>query len=172
MSVPKTLVFQGKIVDLLLERVQLPNGQQAELEIVQHPGGAAVVALDAQKQVCLLRQYRPVVGAWLWELPAGKIDDREDPLVTARRELREEAGMQAQRWEALGQMYSSPGICTEVVYLYLAQDLTPVPTQQEALEIMEIHWIPWKEALAWCQDGTITDAKTLIGLRQTAVRFL
>ena len=80
--------------------------------------------------------------------------------------------MQAQRWEALGQMYSSPGICTEVVYLYLAQDLTPVPTQQEALEIMEIHWIPWKEALAWCQDGTITDAKTLIGLRQTAVRFL
>ncbi len=172
MSVPKTLLFQGKIVDLLLERVQLPNGQQAELEIVQHPGGAAVVALDAQKQVCLLRQYRPVVGAWLWELPAGKIDDREDPLVTARRELREEAGMQAQRWEALGQMYSSPGICTEVVYLYLAQDLTPVPTQQEALEIMEIHWIPWKEALAWCQDGTITDAKTLIGLRQTAVRFL
>ena len=171
MSEGKSLVFQGKIVDLLLETVRLPNGQQAELEIVQHPGGAAVVALDAQRRVCLLRQYRPVVDAWLWELPAGKIDGGEEPLHTAQRELGEEAGVQAQRWEVLGRMHSSPGICTEVVYLYLAQDLTPVPTQQEALEIMEIHWIPWKEALAWCQDGTIVDAKTLVGLNQAAARF-
>ena len=157
-------IFTGRVIRLTLERVRLPNGQEADLEIVHHPGGAAVVALDQEDQVCLLRQYRHVAGGWLWELPAGKIDHREPPLETARRELREEAGRQAADWRELGCMHSSPGILTEVVHLYLARDLTPTATGHEREEVIEIHWLPLTQALRWCRDGTISDAKTLIGL--------
>lgn len=163
---PETPVplFQGRIIHLNQERVRLPNGHEAELEIVHHPGGAAVVALDADGRVCLLRQYRHATGGWLWELPAGKIDNREPPLDTARRELAEEAGREATAWRELGFMHSSPGILTEVVYLYLAQNLNRTATGHEQEEVIEIHWLPLAEALSWCQDGRISDAKTLIGL--------
>lgn len=163
---PETPVplFQGRIIHLTQEQVRLPNGHEAELEIVHHPGGAAVVALDAEDRVCLLRQYRHATGGWLWELPAGKIDNREPPLDTARRELAEEAGRKAANWRELGFMHSSPGILTEVVHLYLARDLTLTATGHEHEEVIEVHWLPLAEALAWCQDGRVSDAKTLIGL--------
>jgi len=157
-------LFRGRIISLTQERIKLPNGHEAELEIVQHPGGAAVVALDQAGQICLLRQYRHAIGGWLWELPAGKIDHKEPPTQTARRELVEEAGREAADWRDLGCMHSSPGIFTEVVYLYLARDLTPVSLGHEQEEVIEIHWLPLTLALEWCLDGTITDAKTLIGL--------
>jgi len=160
-------LFRGRIISLTQEQVRLPNGYQAELEIVHHPGGAAVVALDQAGRVCLLRQYRYATGGWLWELPAGKIDDQEPPAHTARRELAEEAGRIAADWRELGFMHSSPGILTEVVYLYLARDLTPVHLGHEQEEVIEIHWLPLTEALRWCADGTISDAKTLIGLCRT-----
>ena len=88
-------VFTGRVIELNVERVQLPNGSIAELEIVKHPGGAAIVAIDEHQRICLLRQFRYVAGGWIWELPGGKIDNREPPLDTARRELEEEAGMAA-----------------------------------------------------------------------------
>ncbi|MFZ1536147.1 MAG: NUDIX hydrolase [Chromatiaceae bacterium] len=157
-------LFRGRVISLTQERVRLPNGHEAELEIVHHPGGAAVVALDQTGQVCLLRQYRYATGGWLWELPAGKIDNEEPPAQTARRELVEEAGREAADWRDLGCMHSSPGIFTEVVYLYLAQNLTPVGLGHEQEEVIEIHWLPLSQALEWCLDGTISDAKTLIGL--------
>ncbi|MEW6330367.1 MAG: NUDIX hydrolase, partial [Pseudomonadota bacterium] len=119
----ETLVYRGKIIELFLEQVTLPNGATTEFEIVRHPGGAAVVALDAENRVCLLRQYRHAAGGWLWELPAGKLDAGEPPLAAAQRELQEEAGMQAGRWEPLGKIVSSPGVFTEVVYLFLAREL-------------------------------------------------
>jgi ADP-ribose pyrophosphatase len=157
-------LFRGRIISLTQERVRLPNGYQAELEIVHHPGGAAVVALDQVGQVCLLRQYRHAAGGWLWELPAGKIDNGEPPAVTARRELVEEAGQEAADWRELGFMHSSPGIFTEVVHLYLARRLTPTSIGHEREEVIEIHWLPLTQALQWCVNGTISDAKTLIGL--------
>ena len=95
-------VFQGRVLTLNLERVRLPNGRVAELEIAHHPGGAAVVAVDADGRVCLLRQYRHAAGGWLTELPAGKLDGGEPPLACARRELGEEAGFIARRWDKLG----------------------------------------------------------------------
>lgn len=165
-SAPETVapLFQGRIIHLTQERVRLPNGHEAELEIVHHPGGAAIVALDADGRVCLLRQYRYATGGWLWELPAGKIDNREPPLDTARRELAEEAGREAADWRELGRMHSSPGILTEVVHLYLARNLTSTATGHEHEEVIEVHWLPLAEALTWCRDGRISDAKTLIGL--------
>src|SRR5690606_14925669 len=101
-------VFKGRVLTLNLEQVRLPNGQVAELEIAHHPGGAAVVAVDAEGRVCLLRQFRHAAGGWLTELPAGKLDGGEPPLECARRELAEEAGVSARRWEKLGEFFSSP----------------------------------------------------------------
>jgi 8-oxo-dGTP pyrophosphatase MutT (NUDIX family) len=160
----KTTVYHGKIVDLYLEKVTLPNGAVAELEIVRHPGGAAVVALDIQNRVCLLRQYRHVAGGWLWELPAGKLDAGEPPLTTAQRELEEEAGLRAGQWEPMGKIISSPGVFTEIVHLFLARNLTHVPDNMETHEIIEVHWVPFLEALAWVESNEITDAKTVVGL--------
>lgn len=161
-------VYRGRIIELSLETVQLPTGQEVELEIVRHPGGAAAVALDGQDRVCLLRQYRHAGGGWLWELPAGKLDPGEDPFSTARRELVEEAGVEAGTWQPLGRMISSPGVFTEVIHLYLARNLTHLPHAHEGDEVIEIHWLPLDQALGWCLDGTIGDAKTLIGLFRAA----
>lgn len=157
-------IFEGRIIRLTLDTVQLPNGATAELEIVHHPGGAAVVALDAGGRVCLLRQYRHAAGGWLWELPAGKLDGGEAPLLCAQRELEEEAGMQAGDWQSLGKIVSSPGVFTEVIHLFLARTLTAVPARAEAHEVIEVHWFPWSEALHMAQAGEIEDAKTLAGL--------
>src|SRR5262245_52708700 len=85
-------VFSGRVIELSLERVELPNGAIVDFELVRHPGGAAAVALDDAGRVCLLRHYRHAVGRWLWELPAGKLENREDPLLAAQRELAEETG--------------------------------------------------------------------------------
>ena len=157
-------IFQGRVIDVGLETVDLPNGNRVDLEIVRHPGGAAAVALDDQQRVCLLRQYRHAGGGWLWELPAGKIDLGEVPLATATRELAEEAGVTALDWTDLGFIHSSPGVFTEIIYLWLARDLDAAEHAQESDEVIEIHWLPMSQALDWCNDGTITDAKTLVGL--------
>ncbi|MFD2110504.1 NUDIX hydrolase [Thiorhodococcus fuscus] len=157
-------IYQGRVIDLSLETVELPNGGHVELEIVRHPGGAAAVALDDQDRVCLLRQFRHAGGGWLWELPAGRIDPGETPFETARRELAEEAGLDAADWTDLGFMHSSPGIFTEVIHLWLARGLDSRPLAHEDGEVIEVHWLPLSQALDWCNDGTITDSKTLIGL--------
>lgn len=164
MSENKKLIYHGKIIDLCIEKVALPNGAITELEIVHHPGGAAVLALDRNNLICLLRQYRYAAGGWCWELPAGKLESDEPPLQTAQRELAEEAGIQAADWQSLGKVVSSPGVFTEIVHLFLARELTGVTAHPEEHELIEIHWLPLTQALAWAHTGIITDAKTLAGL--------
>ena len=109
-------IYRGRLIELGLETAVLPNGATIELEIVRHPGGAVVLALDEADRVCLLRQYRHVAGDWIWELPAGVIEVGEDPLETAQRELREEAGLVATQWRELGTMLPSPGFCSEELF--------------------------------------------------------
>jgi ADP-ribose pyrophosphatase len=157
-------VYSGRVITLAVERVKLPNGNVAELEIVRHPGGAAVVALDERGRVCLLRQYRHAAGGWIHELPAGKLDAGEPPLECARRELREEAGRTATQWRCLGSYLSSPGVLTEVLHLYLATGLDAVAATPEEHEVLEVEWVPLTEALAMAMDGRIRDGKTLVGL--------
>ena len=164
MSNKSQTIYHGKIIDLVVEPVTLPNGVQTELEIVRHPGGAAVVALDARQYICLLHQYRHACGGWVWELPAGKIDGAEAPLTTAQRELKEEAGRTAQNWHSLGHMISSPGVFTEIVHCYLATELTVCDTGHEPEELIQIHWLPFTEVYQQAIDNRITDAKTVIGL--------
>jgi ADP-ribose pyrophosphatase len=121
--------------------------------------------VDGDSQVCLLRQYRHAAGGWIWELPAGLIEPEEPPRATAERELLEEAGVRAARWEPLGKMYSSPGFCTEQLHLYLARDLTIDEsfTARED-EVIEVHWTPFDEALEMAASGKIQDAKTVVTL--------
>ena len=157
-------IYRGRVIDLWVERITLPNEKQMSLELVHHPGGAAIVALDDQSNVCLLRQYRHAAGGYIYELPAGKIDDSEPPIDTAQRELREEAGMQAADWQTLGRMYSSPGFCDEIIHLYLARDLTPVPVEHEEHEIIEVEWVAFDEAMERAASGDINDAKSVTAL--------
>ncbi len=171
MSDERTHLYRGRIVELEVRRLTLPNGVVGEFDIVRHPGGAAVVAVDEHGAVCLLRQYRPILDRWIWELPAGKLEPGEAPLATARRELAEEAGVTAAAWEPLGRLVSSPGVFTEEIHLYLARGLTPVGHAAETHELFEIHWLPFAEALAQARGGEITDAKTVAGLFRAEARL-
>jgi ADP-ribose pyrophosphatase len=156
--------YRGRVVTVNVETVELPNGKVADYEVIHHPGGAAVVAIDAQDRVCLLRQYRPAVGDWVWELPAGRLEPGEPPLETARRELVEEAGREAERWQDLGSILSSPGVFAEILHLYLAQQLTVVPDRHEEFELFEAHWIDFAEARDRALDGRLRDGKTIVAL--------
>ena len=157
-------IFRGRIIRLTQEHVTLPNGRQFEMETVHHPGGVGILALDAQQRLCLIRQYRQLTGDWLWEIPAGKIDHQEATLLTAQRELREEAGLTASQFTHLGRTISSPGIFTEIVHLYLASGLQQVALAHEPEELIEVHWIDLPTVHDWIADGTIYDAKTIVGV--------
>jgi len=161
-------LYQGQVVDLGIEAVRLPDGRSLELEVVRHPGGAAIVALNAQQELCLLRQYRHAGGGWLWELPAGKLEPGEAALTTAQRELEEEAGVRAHHWHTLANVLTTPGFCDEVIHLFLARELQSVPVQHQEHECIEVHWLPFTQALDMAQRGDIRDAKTLLGLFYTA----
>lgn len=161
-------IYRGRVVRLSIEDVELPNGHRLPLEIVHHPGGAAVVAIDARRRVCLLRQWRHAAGGWVWELPAGKLEPGEPPDITARRELAEEARVQATQWHELGRYLSSPGVFTERIYLYLATGLSPASGAQEDGEVFEVHWLPLDEALQRVDNGEIDDGKTGFGLLKAA----
>jgi ADP-ribose pyrophosphatase len=166
----QTLQFRGRVITVTTDEVVLPNGHRALLEVVHHPGGAAVVALDSKRQVCLLRQYRYVADGWIWELPAGKLEPNEPPLQTARRELIEEAGVSANHWESLGSVLSSPGVFGEVLHLFFASEIEPSTAAHEHSEVIEVHWVPFTEAYEWAMNGTIRDAKTVIGLARAAAQ--
>ncbi len=168
MSSARTPIYKGRIVDFGIETITQPDGRQVSIEVARHPGGAAVVALDHDGQVCLLRQFRPPFEDWLWELPAGKLDPGEGPLITAKRELQEEAGVTALEWRELGAVVTCPGFSDEIVHLYLAMSLHEGQTNTEADEHIERHWLPLAEALQRADDGIIRDAKTVIGLQRSA----
>jgi 8-oxo-dGTP pyrophosphatase MutT (NUDIX family) len=160
----QTLHYSGRVISVTTDEVVLPNGHHALLEVVHHPGGAAVVALNETGSICLLRQYRYVAEGWLWELPAGKLEPNEPPLATAQRELAEEAGVSAQRWDSLGIVLSSPGVFSERLHLFFARDIMTATAAHEHAEVIEVHWLPLAQAREWALDGTIADAKSVIGI--------
>ncbi len=164
-------LFAGRVVSVEAVRVEMPAGNMADYEIIRHPGAAAIVALDAKDRICLLRQFRPAAGGWIWELPAGRREPGESPQQTAARELAEEAGCSAMVWRPLGSILSSPGVCDEEVHLFLATDLAAKTVHHESFEAIEIHWFTFDEALRQALIGEIRDSKTLAGLvRANAIR--
>jgi 8-oxo-dGTP pyrophosphatase MutT (NUDIX family) len=157
-------VHKGRVLRLNLETVTLPNGHVVELEIAHHPGGAAIVAVDHAGRVCLLRQFRHAAGGWITEVPAGKLDDGEPPLACASRELAEEAGVTARRWDKLGEYLSSPGVLTEVIHVYLARELGPAKADPDEHEVFQVEWVPLAECLRMANSGALRDGKSLVGL--------
>ena len=157
-------VYEGRILNLRVDEIRTPTGVEALREIVENGGAVAMVALDDQQRVVLVKQYRHAVRGLVIEIPAGKLDGDEDPLEGAQRELREETGFRAGRFERLGSFYPAPAWSTEFVYLYLATDLTPGPTQLEADEAIELLHVPLAEAIELIQSGAIRDGKTIAAL--------
>lgn len=173
-------VFRGRILDVRVETVEYPDGSRGELEIVRHPGAAAVLPLVGPEERCdggtapgviLLRQYRHAVGGVIWEVPAGKLDGDESPESCARRELREEAGITAQRLERLTTLCTTPGFSDERIHLFAATGLTFGTSAPEGHEFMEVRTVDAAEALAMVRRGEIGDAKTVVCLLLAAVRF-
>jgi 8-oxo-dGTP pyrophosphatase MutT (NUDIX family) len=170
MSFERKVIYDGRVIKVSVDTVDLPNGMRVPLEIVRHPGGAAVVALDAQNRVCVLRQYRHAAGGYIYELPAGKLEPGEPPDETIRRELVEEAGMSATHWQSLGTYFSSPGVFTEVIHLYLATGLEAAVARPEADEVFEVEWWPLDQAVERARSGELVDAKTIIGILRAGSR--
>jgi ADP-ribose pyrophosphatase len=158
-------IYQGRIVDLRVERVTLPNGTVVDLELVHHAGASAVAAADEQGRVVLIRQYRHAAGGYIWELPAGVLGAGEEPAACAARELREETGLSASDIRHLGTIFTTPGFCDERIHLFLARGLRDVGHEHEADEVIaEVARVPFDEALAMIRRGEVVDGKTIAGL--------
>lgn len=160
----RSRLYSGPIFDLRQDRVRLPNGRVADLDVIAHPGAAAVVPIDPDGQVLLLRQYRYATGRWLLEVPAGKLAPGERPADCAGRELEEETGFTAGRLDELGSIWTTPGFTDERIWLYLARDLRPGRRGLEPDEVLEPASLPWGEVLARVADGGISDAKSVCSL--------
>ena len=157
-------IYNGRIIRVRRDEVLLPDGGHGLREVVDHPGGVGILALDDKGQVALVRQYRYAVGEHLWEIPAGKREKGEEPRITARRELHEEVGADAERWTDLGTLIASPGCYGEVLYLYMAQELTFGDTHPDEDEFLDVVRMPFDRAVELCMTGELTDAKTVIAL--------
>jgi ADP-ribose pyrophosphatase len=160
----RRMIHRGRVFDVTVENVTLSNGTIVDLEIIRHPGAAAVVPLLDNDRVLMLKQYRHAVGGFLWEIPAGTFDGSEDPLTCARRELIEETGFGATKWETLGVITPVPGYSDEKIHLFMARDLTPAVQNLDQDEIIEVHTLPLAQVTAMITHGEIHDAKTVAGI--------
>ena len=160
-------IFKGRVVTLDIDTVTLPNGATIELEMIHHPGAAAVVPMKEDGTVILIRQYRHAAGGYIYEIPAGKLRPGEDPKLCAARELQEEIGYRADSLELLTSVLTTPGFTDEVIHIYEGTGLTKGKQDLDHDEVIEIVELPLEKALAQIIDGTIRDAKTIVGL-QTA----
>lgn len=155
--------YDGIIVNVGVDVVKLPNGAVTMREVVHHPGGVCVAAVDDAGLVAMVRQYRYPFQTHLWELPAGKLEDGEEPLPAAQRELSEETGLEAERWQLLGQIYTSPGFSTETLYIYLATGLRQGAAHPDPNELLDVEKWPLQTLLERIAAGEIQDAKTVVG---------
>jgi ADP-ribose pyrophosphatase len=162
-------VYTGKVISLDLDTVRFPDGSVGELEMIRHPGASAVVPFlsdprGEDPQVLMIRQYRYAADGYLYEIPAGRLNRGEDPRDCAARELKEETGSTAERFEHLLTMYTTPGFTDEKIHLFLATGLIAGETKHEADEFLELHPMLLSRALEMVAAGEIQDAKTALGL--------
>ena len=170
--VESRVLHRGGYLTFRIDTIERPDGTRATRDVAEHPGAVAIVALDTDDQVLLVRQYRSPAERVLLEIPAGTLDvaddgSVEDPEVASRRELEEETGYRAASWRLLGRFWTAPGFATELMYLYLATDLTVAGDDRlhpEADERLHLLRMPWREAVAAAERGEIADAKSIVGL--------
>lgn len=156
------MIFTGKIIEVRKDTVKLPDGKTATREVVRHPGAVGIVAVQDQN-ILLVRQYRYALGQETLEIPAGKLDQGEEPQICAVRELREETGYEGQM-TFLGSFHTSPGFADEIIHLFLARNLNWAPLRADEDEFIGLTVIPWKQALEMAYQGQIRDAKTVLGI--------
>jgi ADP-ribose pyrophosphatase len=164
------VVYAGKFFNVHRDIVRLPDGAQAVRDYLRHPGAVAIVALTAEGRVVLERQYRYPLARDFVEIPAGKVDEGEAHLDTAKRELLEETGYAAAQWTRLGLIHNAIGYSDEGIELWLATGLEKREAKLDAEEFLEVFSLPFEEALAMAADGRISDVKTIIGLFWAASR--
>lgn len=159
-TVASQQVFNGRIIRVYLDEVELPDGQHAPREILRHNGGVCCAVLNDRDEIALVRQYRYVYGEVVTELPAGKLETGENPFEAVKREVREEIGAYGTDWRDMGKLYPTPGYCGEVIHLYtcrLSSVTAPEPDEDEILESM---WVPFDEAVRMVLSGELPDSKT------------
>lgn len=157
-------VFPGRLIHVFNDVVELPNGNQSKREVVRHPGGATVCAIDRDMNVTLVRQFRYAYGKEILELPAGKLEPGEDPYACAMRELREETGLIADELLPLGTVYPSPGYTDEIIYLYLAINVQQAQQDLDPGEFVHVETMHFGEAIQLVMQGDLPDGKTQVAL--------
>lgn len=160
----RRVIHSGAIVNLGLETVRLPNDEILALEVVRHPGGAVVIAMNDRQQVCLIKQFRHAANGWIWEFPAGLLESFEDPQTAAFRELQEETGCTTDTLIPLGSTLTTPGFCTERLHIFLAKNVTAGEAKPEPHEFIETNWLSLDRVNQMAQGGEIEDAKTIVAL--------
>lgn len=168
----KKPIYKGKVIDLSLETVMLPNGTTTSLEIIAHPGAAAVVPMKNEQTVIMIRQYRHAVGGFIYEIPAGKLHPNEDPRNCAAREVEEEIGFRVGKLEPLLSFFTTPGFTDEIIHIFVGSDLTPGTQDLDVDEVLEIVELPLAKAMEMIRGGEIKDGKTIIGLQATYLKML
>ncbi|MGM9606855.1 MAG: NUDIX domain-containing protein [Oscillospiraceae bacterium] len=168
-TIEHTRPYEGVIVNVDLDKAQLPNGRTARREVVNHPGGVAVLPLNDDGTVSVVRQYRYPFSQVLTEIPAGKLEPGEEPRTGALRELNEEIGAQVGELIELGAIYPSPGFCREVLYLYLARNLTYGESCPDEDEFLELERIPFDSLVEQVMSGEIQDGKTVAAVLKVKV---
>ncbi|MDP9244770.1 MAG: NUDIX hydrolase [Chloroflexota bacterium] len=169
-TVSTNLAFEGRLINLRVDEVELDDGRRARREVVEHPGAVAMLAWDGGR-LAMVRQWRHAAGAELLEIPAGTMDPGEEAPTTAARELQEEASLGAARWEVGPRFFTAPGFCTEVIQLFLATELRELPGTSEPDEQIELSWMSLADALAAIDSGAVADAKSIAGIYWLARRL-
>ncbi|MDE3056883.1 MAG: NUDIX hydrolase [Bacteroidota bacterium] len=163
----KEKLYQGRIVNLVVDTVEYDSGNHSVREVIEHPGGSVVLAVFGNRDILLVNQFRYPVQQHVLELPAGKLDGNEQPLHCAQRELREETGYEAKQWRKLTAIFTTPGFCDERLHIFMAQELSPSPDGQaleEGEQSLRVVHMPLDEALEKIEHNEIVDGKSIAGI--------
>ncbi len=168
-TINSQLVFEGRVVKLYKDKIELPTGRESFREVVKHSGGVVVLAIKDDK-ILLVKQFRYPIKEIMFELPAGKLEAGEDPFEAAKRELEEETGYCADKWTDLGYVYTSPGYSDEKLYLYKAENLQFTHCHPDEGEIIQAFEYTYNDVLKMINNGQINDAKTLCALLRAQIK--
>ena len=160
----RTIVYHGKIFEVIRENITLENGTTTDVEFIEHPGAAAIIPFLDDNRIVLLKQYRHALKKYIWEIPAGTLDPQEEIISCAKRELIEETGYSASGWQKLGEITPVPGYSDERIHIYLATELQPAEQNLDADEVIQVQEVEFTKTLEMIGNGKIQDAKSIAGL--------
>ena len=170
-TIASEMIYDGRILKFKIDKVELPNGETGERELVEHPGGVSVVAVDDDENILMVEQYRKPYERNLLEIPAGKLDKNEDIEVCGRRELEEETGYVAEKFEYLGECYPSVGYTNEIIRIFLATGLSKTSQHLDDDEFLNVYKLPIRDVIAKIMNNELADAKTVMGVLKAAVKL-